>query len=387
MTKEAKQQHESALRVAICDCLESLQDLVPQWEQLLCDHPNASSFNTWEWLSAWWRVFGSDRKLLVLSFFDSRELVGLAPLSIHSRLVAGHVWLKLLLFMGDGTGDSDNLDILVRRGYENQVAIALLDFLHRERNRWDVCQLNTMPAASPFGQVLPTCLAARGWPTKSRRRPNSAVELPNEWQVYLGRLCSEDRKNVERYEKRLHRKYEVRFYRASCTQELSSCMERMFELHQRRWCVRGESGTLQSSRRQRFFLEIGRLFLDRGWLELWALDLNGQTVAVQFAFRYRCTVFQLQEGFDPGHLSDRVGTLLRAFVLKTLIREGIKKYDFLAGELGYKLRWGAVPGHYMDVHFVVKGSRGDYYMRTTRLVQTIWDGVAPLWRWCANSAL
>ena len=75
------------------------------------------------------------------------------------------------------------------------------------------------------------------------------------------------------------------------------------------------------------------------------LSLDGHNVAVQFAFGYRNHVFQLQEGFDPQYSSDRIGMLLRGHVIKQLIAERMKCYDFLGGEPGYKSRWGAVKNH------------------------------------------
>jgi hypothetical protein len=55
--------------------------------------------------------------------------------------------------LGDGSGDSDNLDFPVRSGWEEQVAAALLDFVARE-SKWDFCEFNTMPADSPVASCL-----------------------------------------------------------------------------------------------------------------------------------------------------------------------------------------------------------------------------------------
>ena len=49
--------------------------------------------------------------------------------------------------------------------------------------------------------------------------------------------------------------------------------------------------------------------------------------------------------------------------MKQLIEEGVRKYDFLAGEPGYKARWAAQAGHYVNYHFARPFSLGSAYLR------------------------
>ncbi len=79
----------------------------------------------------------------------------------------------------------------------------------------------------------------------------------------------------------------------------------------------------------------------RKWLEFWLLELDGKAVAAQFRFRYRDTFFALQEGFDPAYSTDSVGHALRGYVIRQLIAEGVRRYDFLAGQDPSKDRLGA----------------------------------------------
>src|SRR5262249_10330467 len=140
------------------------------------------------------------------------------------------------------------------------------------------------------------------------------------------------------------------------------CLGTLFELHQARWEQAGEKGSFASVARRRFYEQLSRRLLARGWLEMWVLELNGATTAVQFAFRYKNTVYQLQEGYDPQRASDRAGFVLRGEVLKRLISEGVTIYDFLGGELSYKARWAAQAGHYRDLHFARPLSLGAVYL-------------------------
>jgi CelD/BcsL family acetyltransferase involved in cellulose biosynthesis len=334
---------------------------LPQWEDLLTEVPGATTFSTWEWLGSWWRAFGKGQ-LCVLGFYASSELVGLAPLCIIERDLGLGIRMKVLRFLGDGSGDSDNLDIVTKEGYQEPVLDSLLQYLDQAQARWHLVEFNTMPSDSIVGRSLTARLAFRGWTISVRNKPASAITLPKSWSSYLQNLASEDRNNLARYRKRLEKRYRVRFYKATEEPEVYRCLETMFELHQQRWRLRGEKGSFAVDERRRFYAEISRLFLARGWLELWALDVDQRTVAVQFAFRFRDQVFQLQEGFDANYSSDRVGMLLRGHVIEQLIAQGIKCYDFLGGEPGYKARWGAKTTRYIDLQFARSRSLGGVYI-------------------------
>jgi CelD/BcsL family acetyltransferase involved in cellulose biosynthesis len=73
-------------------------------------------------------------------------------------------------------------------------------------------------------------------------------------------------------------------------------------------------------------------------------------------------VFSLQEGFDPEYFVDSVGYVLRSEVLKRLIGDGVRRYDFLGGTDESKMRWGGELKHYLNLHFAPPASRGSLYL-------------------------
>ncbi len=358
------------LQFCLYENLEDLESIRAAWEELLAATPTATIFSTWEWLVPWWRAFGKDQRLIVLAFYDSTQrLVGLAPLSLSTRRVSPALDFQFLRLMGDGSGDSDNLDLLVCPGYEAECTRALLDCLAKELSRWDVCQFNTMPPASPVRDSLLRHLKERSWTHTTNQLPCSTIVLPDNWEAYLTQLPKVERKTFARKLRRLEERYEVCCRKCTQQDELPNCLETLFQLHQKRWQLRGERGTFASPARRQLYSEVARAFLERGWLEFWLLDLNGKTAAAQFNFRYRDTVYALQDGFDPGYYVDSVGYLLRGYVLKHLIAEGVRRFDFLVGRGYHKTRWVTQSANYLDVHFSKPFSRGSVYLRLLQNTQ------------------
>jgi Acetyltransferase (GNAT) domain len=353
-----------SLQIRVYETLDELEGLRLDWEELLAEFTAATSFSTWEWLVPWWRAFGGGRQLLVLGFFDGlSRLVGLAPLSVEKRHVAPFLNLGVLCLWGDGSGDSDNLDFPVRPGYEDQVALALLDYLGKESKRWDSCELNTMPECSLVGTRLYHLLEQRSWTAYSNQSMAAAVPLPDTWEAYLSQLSPKERGKIRYYTKRLGRKYRVHLRRCASEKDLPECLETLFRLHQKRWQFLGEPGTFRLSARRQFYYEISRQFMSRGWLEFWVLEVDGKPVAAQFGFRYGDTVVQLQEGYDPDYSTDSIGYVLRAHVIKELIATGTRRYDFLSGETPSKARWAAQRHHYVNIHFAKPSTKGSVYLQ------------------------
>jgi CelD/BcsL family acetyltransferase involved in cellulose biosynthesis len=347
--------------------LDELQAIDAGWRDLLAHYPQATTFSTPEWLISWWNNFGKDQELLVAGFFAGSRLVALAPFSLSKFRVARTIPLCQLRLMGDGSKDSDNLDLPVIPGFEEGFAASLLHFLERERNHWDFAELNTLPPGSPGAAALCQLLARKKWVAVEKQRPASAIALPVTWEEYLKQLSAKERGKIAYYSKRLEKKYQARFYKCESDSELPYCLDTLFDLHQKRWRSTGEPGSFGWAERRQFYLEIGSRFLAQGLLEFWLLELNGQPAAAQFGFRFSNTVSQLQEGFERKYSTDSVGYVLRARVIQQLIAQGVRTYDFLGGEPGYKAKWGAQAGHYMDLSFARPSSAGAAYLHGREL--------------------
>jgi CelD/BcsL family acetyltransferase involved in cellulose biosynthesis len=349
--------------------------LRPEWEVLLSEMPTASIFSTWEWLAPWWRAYGKGRHLHVLEFrASSGRLEGLALLSSVERRSFG-MRLRVLQLMGDGSGDSDNLDLLMRPGSEEICMAALLDYLQAQRRLWDVCEFNTMPPDSTGGQALLEHLKQRKWTRYGDATPGFVVALPESWEAFVAQLSSNMHRHLGKDLRRTERNHQVRYYRCAEASQIGARLEVLFVLHEARWKQLGHAGVFILPERRRFYADMSRQFLARGWLEFWFMDVDGKTVATEFHFRFRDTIYDLQGGFDPDYASLSTALALRAYVLRESIGSGLRWYDFLGGVQEYKARWGGQARSYTNIRFARRGSLGGIYLRTSRNANAVKDRI------------
>ncbi len=330
------------------DAIEQLKNC---WTSVLEENSSLTIFSSPEWLSSWWKAYGAGKQLISLTLKDDAgNVVGILPL--YRELLWSYCdrqWHGLRL-VGDGSGDSDNLDFPVRRGYEAAAARAIMSWLSQESN-WAVCRFNTLPQCSQsLGPIL-GALSSRRWPRIVTHTPQWHIPLPETWNAYLEHLTPEFRPLLTRYPNRLASRYRCEVLKCRTEDDLRVYLPVLFDLHQRRWRQAGKPGSFTSSERRAFYHRMASAFLRRNWLEFWILKLNGAPAAAQFCFRHRNSVFLLQEGFDPKHSKDKVGYALRAKMLQHFIDSGIERYDFLGGTQDYKVKFGAVKSSYQNVTF------------------------------------
>ncbi|MGA2097017.1 MAG: GNAT family N-acetyltransferase [Candidatus Acidiferrum sp.] len=350
-----------------------MEAIRPAWERILQGAAGLTIFSTLEWLGAWWKAFAKDKELVAPVFSNADgEIVGVVPLYAECVENALPFRVRRLRLVGDGSEDSDNLDLIVRIGYETSCAQAFLSWLESNPH-WDICELNTLPLDSASLPSLICELKQRRWTQRRLERPRSRITLPDSWESYLKQIISRKEKTkIGYYTNRLMKRFHVSISKCDEVQAIPGSLATLFGLHQKRWQLKGRPGAFASAARRELYYDMAASFAERGWLEFWILQLEGKPVAAQYGFRYRDVVYSLQEGFNPEYSSDRVGYVLRAHVLKTLMGQGVRHYDFLGHEDSGTNRWGAEVGSYADIHFARPLTRGAMYLRkdqTTRALR------------------
>jgi CelD/BcsL family acetyltransferase involved in cellulose biosynthesis len=118
-------------------------------------------------------------------------------------------------------------------------------------------------------------------------------------------------------------------------------LQEFYRLHHKRWHYADKPGSFaKHPGLEDFYNEFTKVALENGWLQLYALSYNDETIAVQLGYTFDHSYYQIQEGFDIERFSGS-GNYLREQIIKQCIDENIQYYDFLGGDSEHKQRWGA----------------------------------------------
>ncbi len=310
------------------DLLDSLFSLREEWEALALASRNV--FSTREWLSTWCRHFGGgDERLLAAACRGADDqLLAILPL---------HLWLtrplRVLRFVGHGP--SDELGPVCAPAERALAARALRRLLaSRDSPRWNVF----------LGERLP---GDGAWSAKLRARrllaePSPVIRLPADWDEFLASRSSHFRKKLGWQERRLGAKHELRYRLADDPERLDADLTTLIDLHRARWV--GAEDAFRG-RLEAFHREFAALALERGWLRLWFLELDGRPAAAWYGFRFAGVESHYQSGRDPAFSSESLGTALLAHAARAALEDGIREVRLLRGGEPYKYRFAtADPG-------------------------------------------
>lgn len=326
----------NALRIVELRDEDALISLSAEWRALQAQCDGLTPFQTWEWNEAWWRYFGARKRLCLLCFYSGATLVGIAPL-----YTSWHLGTPLRRLAWLGTGPSDYLGLLARPDQCEAVAAALLHRLSDRLRGWDIADLQQLRGDNALMASAP-----RPWPDRSAdmqailaMEPCPYLALPATWDAFMAGLGKKMRSNLSYHERLLQRT----FPESSCTladsATLDAAMTALFELHQRRWNARWLPGVLGNRRVQGFHREVARRFLDRDWLRLHLLTVDGVVRSALYCYSLGgCTYYYLG-GFAPELGKYSLGTLLTARAIRCAVEEGCREFDFLRGDETYKMRW------------------------------------------------
>ncbi len=315
------------------------QQLEPQWNPLLESSRSATTFLTWEWARAWWSAYGTPGDLCILTAHDDAGTIrGIAPLRHQSIRKYGRSF-PTLTFLGDGSNDSDYLDFIVEKGFEQPVVEAFLAHCEERLAQGAILRLNEIPAASPNLPFLEKLANGHLWSEYSL--PCATVRFPETWELYLNTLRPRFRTKIRSVLRNLEGRPDVAFGFCNNESQLERLLPALFEVHTRRWNHDGQPGVFGWDRKRQFYSDLSRRLVTRGSLRLSWLEWNGRILACQYGFVHGHTYLHLQEGYEPASEHWNIGVGLRAWTIREFLRQGIREYDFLGGIGRHKTDWGA----------------------------------------------
>ncbi len=302
--------------------------LGPESSALWARCPDATPFQSPEWLIPWWRHLFNGGQLWALAMHEGQRLAALAPFFIY-----GHEVRRVAML---GAGITDYLDILVEPGLAGDAAARTLEHLADRRTCWDECAFDDLRPGSPLLDA-PSLAGLAAEYTESS--PCPVLELPLLPEDLQECLPAKFRTDLRRARNRLLRT-ELRFETAA-PQDVPGYLNALFELHGAAWHARHQTGVLATQDLQAFHRDVAAGMQASGCLRFWALRSSGSFAAVVYGFARRGRTYAYLGGFDPALAKLSPGAALMGYAIERSIEQGMREFDFLRGREEYKYLWGA----------------------------------------------
>ncbi len=301
------------------------------WEELVARSDADPLFMSWDWQWLWWH---HHRELLggtlaIVACYSGSRLVGLAPFYLRSVPHRAGLRANRMEIIGstfrDGRGVfSEYLDLIADRAYVDEVASAVGQHL-REDGRWSDLVVGNSPAEGTSPQRWcgtswrPCCMVRETDQMESHR-----AELPADFPTYLGSLSGGIRRKVWNHRSKLVNPQLV----VAGPDEVFQVFDQIDAFHLERWKAPQYVGVARD-----FHFALARALIAKGALRMSTLVSAGAPLAVMYNVRLGATEYNIQSGFDPAQaVGLSPGYLHFGYSLEEACRDGIRRFDFLAGE-------------------------------------------------------
>lgn len=333
---EVDKRHNMAYEVLEISELDQFWKLEEEWNSLLsvshCDIP----FLRHEWLSNWWLHFGGSNRLAVVCIRKNGGLVGAFPLMEVRTTFAG---LPFIILQSITNAHSFRYHFLLLPGEEDSLT-AFWQYLRGRSRRWDLLQIEEIPADVPAYEVLCHTARKNSFPAEIWRGGDSPyVRINGKWNAYWEGLKPKFRSNMRSRSKRLEQFGELDYEIVTDPSSIGSALADGFAIEQKSW--KGEKGTAITCRQDTmgFYTRWADAAAKNGWLRLSFLTVNGRRVAFDYSICYNNRLYCMKIGYDPAFSQYSVGQILCSKILQKSFEDELSEYDFLGETTAQKTDW------------------------------------------------
>lgn len=323
------------------NCLEELDVYTDDWARLYRETPDASFFQSLDWLKVYWRHFGGFQRMRVLAVGADRPtaIVPLAVLCEPTR--AGR--LRVLTWPLDEWGS-----FYGPLGSDPAAAMsAAMLHIRRTPRDWDLIDFRWVPPDDEARSAYRSAMRSAGLPGRESLWTQAAmVDLNGSWEDYLATRPARFRSELRRQHRRAAECGPLCYERlrpggADCHAAASLPLyDQCVELARRSWQGSSQSGTTLSHQPVCGFLrEVHVAAAAAGAVDLNVLRIGDRMAAFAYNYVTGGRVYGLRAGFDPEFAEAGAGTVLLSHMIRDSFQRGDRLIDLGTGYLAGKRPW------------------------------------------------
>jgi CelD/BcsL family acetyltransferase involved in cellulose biosynthesis len=306
--------------VPSCEPIPSFEAGRDEWSELA--ERSGSVFATWEWATAWWRHFGDGSEPVLLRCTRPEGPRAIFPLCRSRRGP-----LRILRFLGYGPGDmlGPVCDPADREAAGTALREALAEGV---AGPWNVLLAERLPVG-----VLGEALGGK----HLQREASPEMEIGGRsWEEFVSAQSRNMKEKLRRNTRKLEKQHELSFRLCEDRDRLDGDLDTLIRLHRARW---GEGeGAFEREAVVAFHHDFAAAALDRGWLRLWTMEVDGEPAAAWYGYRFGNVESFYQSGRDPRFDRFSIGFLMLMRTVQAAFEDGLDRYAFLRGDEPYKDR-------------------------------------------------
>ncbi len=324
------------MEVEIITKFEDFLSLENIWNNVLEKSQSDYVCLTFEWFKSWWLSFGKNKELRILLLKDKNSILGIVPLMISRSHFRGLPVREIGFIQNENTPRND----LILNGERKDAIDAIVKYFKNNLGRWDVICLVNIPQESPNYEILQDTLKRNNKLFGIKKGLYSPfIRIQSDWKTYFSSRTKKFRKAVRNNINRIERIGPYHIKKIENINQDGTVLANIFEISKNSWKAKYQKQITRSDENKRFFEELSQVSSERGWLNIWLLNINDRTVAYEYHLRYKNRIYALRADFDEAYKDSSPGSVLDMHIVKYAFENKLKEYDMCGSDDFYKKNW------------------------------------------------
>lgn len=313
-----------------------------EWNILLAHSACHLPFLRHEYLVNWWQTRGGGEwdaetsQLNIITATKDGELVGIAPLfsGINKNNEA------VLMFIGSFEV-SDYLDVIARPDDLSEFIQGLLVFISTyPETQGRKLDLYNFSDCSLTPGILKENAPQSGWTfSEEPLQPCPVINLPPDWETYLAGLDKKQRHEIRRKMRRADEaEGGTNFYIVNDLSSVDSEAQDFIAM----MANDPEKLAFLTPLMRQYLVDLAKVALSNGWLNLAFFMINGEKVAGYFSFLFEDRLWIYNSAWKNDYAEYSPGWVLLGHLIQWAITQGVQEVDFMRGDETYKYKYGGV---------------------------------------------
>ena len=328
------------MHIDIIEGAEEIELLNDRWEELAFSDRLDGFFRNPRWYRLWCRHVRPDAEpFVVVARGHGHEVVGIAPLCRVSYRDLGFR-LTAVVTGGREIVSGDFLDYPILPDARAAALPAMLERIWTSQSTWDLLIVGEVLEGGELHQAVKAFAEREGVPLRvQEERVCPYIDLPPTYEEYLRGLSPKMRYEMRRDTRDLLEKHGARItVHSDDGDEVRDHVETLIRLHLAHWRHVNNPGTLGRPELSAFLKALCPAPSSNGRTRIYVLHHQDRPVAAVLVFWYGDSALFYQTGWDPAAARLSPGLVLVGWSIRDAIENGFKRYDFLRGDEGYKMR-------------------------------------------------
>ncbi len=314
--------------VEIIDSIQQFDELETDWNNIYASDPHTQIFLSWSWLRGWLEFVPNEWYILAIRPKPDLPYIAFFPLAMRS-----FQWANLNVYRALQTCAhpvADYTGFICEPEYEQDAIKSFALYIDREL-QWDIFHFKDIQdprldifvkhfSESEFEVIIEpgtTC---------------PYISLPNEWEEYLQNFISrKPRKNLRNSLNKIEKNSDFTFSSIQ-VDNLENQITVLLNLWQIKW---GQQSELVLNTYRNVFRRCAKN--NSLWIDiLWDKEIPVAATGI-YVERDKSVIYGQVTGFNPEYSKLSPGRVMMAYSIKKAIENKFKLYDFLRGDLDYKI--------------------------------------------------